>query len=139
MIVGSKCRHLKEDSACFKMMFPEGMMDDLVENNAFEVIPATEPFLERSFVSGEECEVIWTIKSLRNKWIEHDPDHGTPSKITKSWRTLDQALKSLGFSRTPVTPEEHMELQTRLLEKVEQFLRLLVERIGAAPRPASQE
>ena len=96
-------------------------------------------FLERGFVSSEECEVIWTIKALRNKWIEHDPDHGTPSKITKSWRTLDQALQSLGFSRTPVTPEEHTELQTRLLEKVEQFLRLLVERIGTAPRPASQE
>jgi hypothetical protein len=38
-----------------------------------------------------------------------------------------------------VTPEEHTELQTRLLEKVEQFLRLLVERIGDAPRPASKE
>jgi hypothetical protein len=96
-------------------------------------------FLERGFVIAEECDVIWTIKALRNKWIEHDPDHGTPSKITKSWRTLDQALQSLGFSRTPVTPEEHTELQTRLLKKVEQFLRLLVERIGAAPRPASQE
>lgn len=96
-------------------------------------------FLERGFVIAEECEVIWTIKALRNKWIEHDPDHGTPSKITKSWRTLDQALQSLGFSRTPVTPEEHTELQTRLLGKVEEFLRLLVERIGDAPRPASQE
>ncbi len=96
-------------------------------------------FLERGFVSGEECEVIWTIKALRNKWIEHDPDHGIPSKITKSWQTLDHALQSLGFSRTPVTPEEHTELQTSLLEKVEQFLRLLVERVGAAPRPASQE
>jgi hypothetical protein len=95
-------------------------------------------FLERGFVSSEESEVIWTIKALRNKWIEHDPDHGTPSNITKSWRTLDQALQSLGFSRTPVTPEEHTELQTRLLNKVEQFLRLLVERIGAAPRPTPE-
>jgi hypothetical protein len=27
--VGSKCRHLKDELACFKMMIPEDMMDEL--------------------------------------------------------------------------------------------------------------
>jgi hypothetical protein len=89
-------------------------------------------FITEGFVSSSECDSVMAIKFLRNKWLSHDPDHGSEGSIGKTWRSLREALGWLGITRLPVSPDEYTELQARLLELVERFLLLLVERVGEA-------
>lgn len=84
-------------------------------------------FLE--YLDDSDCEVIWVIKHLRNKFYRHDPDHGSKSGQDKSWRDVAQALKSLGFSKLPTTAEGFQRMQVALLKKVDQFLEKLLDRI----------
>lgn len=62
---GSKCLHLKEDLACFKIMIPEWIMDELKEDNGSETILATEPhkYLRPDF------EPIFIALSRRQKYL----------------------------------------------------------------------
>ena len=52
-------------------------------------------------LTPEECDVIWSIKTLRNKWLRHDVDHGKESDIDKSWKSLDECFLQLGLSGFP--------------------------------------
>jgi hypothetical protein len=76
-----------------------------------------------------ECDAVFWIKYLRNKWLRHDPDHGKDAKIEKSWKDVGEALSGLGLGHLPVTEEEFRFIQRRLLEEAEAFLTLLLNRL----------
>lgn len=72
-------------------------------------------FIERGLVSDADCGVIWTLKGLRNKWHEHDPEHGEEGKIRANYRKLGEALNDLGLSSFPREPREFFEIQRKLI------------------------
>jgi hypothetical protein len=90
-------------------------------------------FITEGFVEADECEAIWTVKFLRNKWLSHDPDHGSEGDARRTWRNLSEALAQLGVTNMPQSPVDFMYVQRRVLEEVEKFLQLLTERINSAP------
>ena len=90
-------------------------------------------YIENGYVTKDECEVIWRIKHLRNKWLSHDADHGSDSDIKKSWRTRKEALEWFGFNQMPNVKDDYALIHRLLLNKVEEFLKILLERIAAPP------
>jgi hypothetical protein len=72
-------------------------------------------YIERGLVTDADCGVIWTLKGLRNKWHEHDPEHGDEGKIRANYRKLSEALRDLGFSFFPRAPGEFTEIQRKLI------------------------
>ncbi len=95
-------------------------------------------YIEGGYVTSDECEVIWKIKHLRNKWLSHDADHGKETDIKKSWRARMDALQWLGVAGMPTTKKDYSVIHQCLLNKVEEFLSLLLTRI-AAPTPPEGE
>jgi hypothetical protein len=89
-------------------------------------------YLERNYLTREECEIVWKIKHLRNKWLSHDAEHGSDRDIRESRRLRLEALKWLGIERIPTQRNEYARLHGLLLEKVHQFLTLLLTRIASA-------
>jgi hypothetical protein len=79
-------------------------------------------FIATGLVSPDDCGAIWHIKDLRNKWLRHDPDHGSESKRKAKWRDLRSTLTDLGLSRLPSTTEEYGLLQRRILAEAMEFL-----------------
>lgn len=92
-------------------------------------------YIEGGYVTGDECEVIWKIKHLRNKWLSHDADHGKETDIKKSWRARMDALQWLGVEGMPTTKEDYSVIHQSLLNRVEEFLSLLLTRIAAPTLP----
>lgn len=92
-------------------------------------------YIEGGYVTGDECEVIWKIKHLRNKWLSHDADHGKEGDIKKSWRARMDALRWLGVESMPTSKEDYSVIHQSLLSKVEDFLSLLLTRIAAHRGP----
>ena len=86
-------------------------------------------FITNDLVTREEIYPIVIIKHLRNKWLQHDPQHGSKADIRKNFETLAEALESLGFERLPESKEEHSLLHLNLLVQLEAFLDLLAERL----------
>ena len=82
-------------------------------------------------LAAEECNVVFWVKFLRNKWLRHDPDHGEEPKIKKSWGDVGETLRSLGIKHLPVAEQHFRFIHRRLLEEAEAFLRLLLERLTA--------
>jgi hypothetical protein len=80
-------------------------------------------------LTSDECNAVFWVKFLRNKWLRHDPDHGKESKIDKSWKDVGEALASLGLKHLPVTEQDFRFIQRRLLEEAERFLKLLLGRL----------
>ena len=76
-----------------------------------------------------ECEIIWNIKSLRNKWLRHDPEHGSKTEIKKNQETLRRTLKYYGLKRIPYLPEHFRELHRRMLDEASNFLKMILERL----------
>lgn len=89
-------------------------------------------YLELNYLTREECEIIWKIKHLRNKWLSHDAEHGSEGKIREARRLRLDALQWLGVERVPIRQNEYARVQSLLLEKVEEFLTLLLTRIAGA-------
>jgi hypothetical protein len=88
-------------------------------------------FLEQhgGVLDTTSCSFIWSIKSLRNKWLSHDINHGKESEIRKSWSTLREALEEIGFKRIPATDKEFSRLHQRLLAEALGFLNRLHEKL----------
>lgn len=84
-------------------------------------------FLE--YMENSECEIIWIIKHLRNKFFRHDPDHGSKSEQEKSWQQLSKCISALGLKKFPATSDEFQLMQESLLKKTELFLDQLLSRI----------
>ena len=80
----------------------------------------------------DECDAIWNLKALRNKWLIHDPEHGDAKAIDKSYRSLAEALTSLGQNTFPNTKQEFEELQRKVLNTLLEFHVELERRIASA-------
>jgi hypothetical protein len=89
-------------------------------------------FLQHSHLERGECDAVWNLKALRNKWLIHDPEHGDAKSIDASYRSLGEALKRLSLGRFPRERGEFEDLQRRLLEGLQEFLTKLEDRIAAA-------
>lgn len=92
--------------------------------------PNSSPrYLERGYVSDEECAVVWRVKHLRNHWFRHDYGHGSKSDQKRKMKKLREALQEYGLDRTPSTPNEFATVHRRLVQDVREFLALLERRI----------
>lgn len=75
-----------------------------------------------------DCDFIWCIKHLRNKWIRHDADHGNKLDIEKSWAQLAQKFQWLGLANHP-TNADFQQLHYKLLDLAEEFLLNILSRL----------
>jgi hypothetical protein len=87
-------------------------------------------YIKLGYVTLDECELIWTIKHLRNKWFSHDCDHGSPRDIREARRLRLEALNWLGIERIPTARQDYERVQQSLLERTEEFLSLLLTRVS---------
>lgn len=78
------------------------------------------------FLEPNECDFIWCLKHLRNKYSRHDPDHGKPSDIKKSWEDLQLKWESLGLATAPVLREHFLHAQEKLLRMAHDFMGTLL-------------
>jgi hypothetical protein len=76
-----------------------------------------------------ECDAVFRVKRLRNKWLRHDPNHGNELKISKSWQDVLEALKELGLKGLPVNQTDYRRVHACILRQVEAFLKSLLARI----------
>jgi hypothetical protein len=76
-----------------------------------------------------DCELIWCIKHLRNKWLRHDADHGKEPDIRKSWKELSAKFSWLGLQHAPISREHFRYLHCRLLKEAEAFLEKILEKL----------
>lgn len=77
-------------------------------------------------LTHSDCELIWCIKTLRNKWARHDVDHGNEKDIQKSWDLLAAKLRWLGLTEHPTKARHFQQLHHQLLVMAEDFLALLL-------------
>ena len=82
-----------------------------------------------SLVEGD-CDVIWAIKTFRNKWLRHDPDHGDSAKIRSSYKTLREILQHFGFPRLPDNARDYKRLQMCLVNALIDFMETLKVRLS---------
>lgn len=87
-------------------------------------------FMTQGFMGIDDCDAVMSVKFLRNKWLSHDPDHGSEGDVRRTWRDLSECLNQLGIAKMPLTAADFMHLQRRVLEEVEAFLEQLVSRIN---------
>jgi len=90
--------------------------------------------VEKGLFDTDECDAVFDIKFLRNKWLRHDPDHGKDVKIRKSWEDVRGVLAKVGLGHMPVAAADFMQIQRRLLEQVGGFLDELRRRLNAIAR-----
>ena len=90
------------------------------DKNQYGYFSRTEP----------EVEIIWKIKHLRNKWLRHDIEHGKDKDIAKDYRIRKETLEWFGMQRVPQSREEFIFLYNNLMLKVEEFLKILLERVS---------
>ncbi len=90
-------------------------------------------FITSGLVSAEEIDAIMFIKMFRNKWLRHDPDHGSAADIRNARNAVAETLVKLGFNNLPRGKHEFAILHRNLLIRLERFLDLLIERLDARP------
>lgn len=78
----------------------------------------------------DECDAVWNLKALRNKWLIHDPEHGDSKSIDRSYRTLAEGLNNLGLNKYPSKKEEFEDLQHKVLSTLLDFHTELERRIA---------
>jgi hypothetical protein len=104
---------------CLYFIFYEGAGKDNLRFMAKQGGPLTD----------EDCDLIWCIKHLRNKWTRHDADHGKEKDIQKSWRDLAAKLRWLGLAEHPTNAQHFQTLHQRLLELAADFLTLILSKL----------
>lgn len=105
---------------CFYFIFYEGAGKDNLR------------FLEANGgpLSCGECDLIWCIKHLRNKWSRHDADHGKDQDIKKSWAELAAKFRWLGLAQHPTTARHFQKLHFKLLILAEEFLKNILYKLN---------
>jgi hypothetical protein len=78
-------------------------------------------------LSKDECDFIWCVKHLRNKWSRHDADHGKEREIEKSWSELAAKFRLLELSVHPTKSKHFQKLHRQLLLLAEQFLNSILD------------
>jgi hypothetical protein len=80
-------------------------------------------------LTDADCDLIWCIKHLRNKWCRHDADHGKEKEIRKSWAELAAKFRWLGLAEHPTNTRHFQQLHHKLLELAEDFLARLLKKL----------
>lgn len=80
-------------------------------------------------LADSDCDLIWCIKHLRNKWSRHDPDHGRDKEIQKSWSDLAAKFSWLGLAEYPTEVRHFQQLHHKLLELAEDFLMQILNKL----------
>ena len=73
-------------------------------------------------LKSQDCEFVWHLKHLRNKWLRHDIEHGNEKSIKRSWKELKEALDFFGLAELPTDIEEFKYLHLNILRNAEFFL-----------------
>ena len=76
-----------------------------------------------------DCDLIWCIKHLRNKWSRHDADHGKEKDIQKSWAELAAKFRWLGLAEHPTEARHFQQLHYQLLVLAEDFLARILRKL----------
>lgn len=76
-----------------------------------------------------DCNFIWCIKHLRNKWLRHNADHGKEADIKRSWKDLSAKFNVLGLEHAPVTKQHFRHLHHSLLREAQAFLCKIIEKL----------
>ncbi|MFH1580817.1 MAG: hypothetical protein ABIC39_01900 [Pseudomonadota bacterium] len=76
-----------------------------------------------------DCDLIWCIKHLRNKWFRHDADHGKEKDIQKSWAELAAKFHWLGLAEHPTDGRHFQQLHYQLLVLAEDFLARILSKL----------
>lgn len=84
-------------------------------------------------LTDADCDLIWCIKHLRNKWSRHDPDHGKEKEIQKSWSELAAKFRWLGLAEHPTDIRHFQQLHHKLLELAEDFLARILNKLTLKP------
>lgn len=79
---------------------------------------------------SSQCEFIWNLKTLRNKWLRHDPEHGSDADIRAKQSNLSTALQWFGFDTIPTQPQQFRSFQIAVLERCYSFLETLLEKLS---------
>jgi len=80
-------------------------------------------------LTDADCDLIWCIKHLRNKWSRHDADHGKEKEIQKSWAELAAKFRWLGLAEHPTDTRHFQQLHHKLLELAEDFLTRILNKL----------
>lgn len=80
-----------------------------------------------------DCDLIWCIKHLRNKWSRHDTNHGKDKEIQKSWAELAAKFRWLGLAEYPTEACHFQKLHHKLLELAEDFLMQILNKLKIKP------
>ncbi len=80
-------------------------------------------------LSKADCDLIWCIKHLRNKWSRHDADHGKDKDIQKSWTELAAKFRWLGLAEHPTDAHHFQQLHLQLLVLAEIFLAKILNKL----------
>lgn len=88
-------------------------------------------YMDEGLLSDTDCEFIWHLKHLRNKWLLHDIEHGSQGDVRRSKNDLKEALEYFGFSHLPVRASEFRQLHRAIAERAEAFLTTLLKRLQA--------
>jgi hypothetical protein len=104
---------------CFYFIFYEGAGRDKLRFLNTYGGPLTEA----------DCEFIWCIKHLRNKWIRHDADHGDIGDIRKSWADLAAMFRWLGLTEFPTDVRHYQYLYHQLIVQAENFLKRILDNL----------
>jgi len=78
----------------------------------------------------DDCNFIWCVKVLRNKWLRHDLEHGSPSDIRRSRRALLEQFHLLGLKHFPRSTAEFRRLHRRLLEEALAFMQRVLDKLS---------
>ncbi len=76
-----------------------------------------------------DCDLVWCIKHLRNKWTRHDADHGKDRDIEKSWRELAAKFRWLQLAEHPTEGQHFRAMHHKLLEEAVAFLKLIISKM----------
>jgi hypothetical protein len=81
-------------------------------------------------LESEDCNFVWSIKILRNKWLRHDLEHGNPSNIRRSRETLLEQFNLLGLKQFPRSAADYRFLHRKLLEEARSFMQRVWNKIS---------
>lgn len=81
-------------------------------------------------LTKNDCSFIWCVKIFRNKWLRHDPEHGSPADIRYSRQQLLEQFRLLGLSSFPKTARDYRLLHQNLLNEASRFMETIIKGIS---------
>ena len=118
-LVATDRKRLAEVVDCLYFVFYEGAGKDKLRFMAKHGGP----------LEDTDCDLIWCIKHLRNKWTRHDADHGKEKDIQRSWKDLTAKFRWLSLSEHPTETKHFRLMQQRLLTEATTFLKMILNRL----------